>query len=551
MAVAAQPRVVPLHLSCSQAAAERSQSHAASRPGTSRLAASVAMRQSLQQASSTAVVAASSASVLVAAFNRRRLRKGSTIARRSRTTGPGWVDEVARLLDPRESGPSWSTKVGYRGRKAIRLLLDGEDLAHSYAAAMYEMTGKWTGPLSAGIEEALRYGAWAGGQPEDPHPDRQPLEPNLRSPEIMTFVALPADLIEAVAPGHLLDGYPEALREDIGRVVEMEDDVWLNKWIASLQEISRLFTWTRPARVAAETPRPNALMVQKYYEFSSPMAFQNLARAPMVLSQVMGAGSRLKVGQKVEALKAGLMVGGVWQPSKWERAVVKAVNYDGTYDLQFERKFGPFRDNRRYDQRGKRVNLSLARNERFKENWGADSMPASFRLMQELEYAEAVKPDEIRFVGSLDKLSELAEDEGSQDWYLVSSKQYILSASASSESLERLETFKRKFQLSYRWVPNEDFTSLRFEPVPTGAMAKSMQQSYKDVVEQFRLAAEALPDMEVASEVFEQEDDGLRAQLDEVKEQVAQLSVDVQKVPSVEADVPRRAAGPVVGQVVG
>eukprot|EP00971_Amphidinium_carterae_P291878 5793764-Amphidinium_carterae.1 len=41
---------------------------------------------------------------------------------------------------------------------------------------------------------------------------------------------------------------------------------------------------------------------------------------------------------------------------------------------------------------------------------------------------------------------------GCEDWYLVSSKQFILSASASSESIERLETFNRKFQLSYRWV---------------------------------------------------------------------------------------------------
>mmetsp|Transcript_8031 Transcript_8031/g.17918 ORF Transcript_8031/g.17918 Transcript_8031/m.17918 type:complete len:551 (-) Transcript_8031:81-1733(-) len=550
MAVGAQQIAVPLHRS--QAVSARSHGYGASRPSNSRLPAGTTVSASLLQARRAALTGACAVAASFACKHRQRLRRGKTIACRSRTTGPGWVDEVARVFDPRESGPDWSTKVGYRGRKAIRVLLDGEDLAHSYAAAMYEMTGKWTGPLSRGIEEALRYGAWAGGQPEDPHPDRQPLDPVLRSPEIMTFIALPADLIEAVAPGHLLDGYPEAMREGLGRVVEMEEGVWLNKWIASLQEVSRLFTWTRPARVAAETPRPNALLVQKYYEFGSPTSFQNLQRAPMVLSQVMGAGSRLKVGQKVEALKAGLMIGGVWQPSKWENAVVRAVNYDGTYDLQFERKFGPFRDNRRYDQRGKRVNLSLSRNERYKENWGADSMPASFRLMQEMEYAEAVRPDEIRFPGTLDRLSELAEDEGSQDWYLVSSKQFILSASASSESIERLETFNRKFQLSYRWVPNEDFTGLRFEPVPTNIMAKSLLQGHKDVVEQFRLAAEELPDdVPLASEVFEQADDGLKAKLDEVKEQVAQLSVDVQKVPSLQADVPSRAAGPVVGQTVG
>eukprot|EP00971_Amphidinium_carterae_P140469 2783471-Amphidinium_carterae.1 len=44
----------------------------------------------------------------------------------------------------------------------------------------------------------------------------------------------------------------------------------------------------------------------------------------------------------------------------------------------------------RYDQRGKRVNLSLSRNERYKENWGADSMPASFRLMQDYVFLQHV-----------------------------------------------------------------------------------------------------------------------------------------------------------------
>eukprot|EP00971_Amphidinium_carterae_P158979 3152104-Amphidinium_carterae.1 len=41
----------------------------------------------------------------------------------------------------------------FSSRFVWSFLFLSEDLAHSYAAAMYEMTGKWTGPLSRGIEE--------------------------------------------------------------------------------------------------------------------------------------------------------------------------------------------------------------------------------------------------------------------------------------------------------------------------------------------------------------------------------------------------------------
>lgn len=48
-------------------------------------------------------------------------------------------------------------------------------------------------------EKALDYGAWGGGEPEDPNPGRKPNEPDMTPPEILTFVGMPADLIEALA----------------------------------------------------------------------------------------------------------------------------------------------------------------------------------------------------------------------------------------------------------------------------------------------------------------------------------------------------------------
>eukprot|EP00435_Cladocopium_sp_Y103_P053569 s749_g17.t1 len=94
-----------------------------------------------------------------------------------------------------------------------------QDICHSYAKAKYLQTGKWTGPLSEGIEKVLDYGAWGGGEPEE----RAPEEPDMTPPEILTFVGMPADMIEAVKPGDLVDGYPETLRQDLGNVVLSEE----------------------------------------------------------------------------------------------------------------------------------------------------------------------------------------------------------------------------------------------------------------------------------------------------------------------------------------
>lgn len=74
------------------------------------------------------------------------------VRRRANVTGPGWTDELARIFDPRAEGPRWQPEFGYSGRPRLRVLLDAEDLCHSYAKAKYLETGKWTGPLSEGIE---------------------------------------------------------------------------------------------------------------------------------------------------------------------------------------------------------------------------------------------------------------------------------------------------------------------------------------------------------------------------------------------------------------
>mmetsp|Transcript_12402 Transcript_12402/g.29185 ORF Transcript_12402/g.29185 Transcript_12402/m.29185 type:complete len:570 (+) Transcript_12402:36-1745(+) len=518
-----------------------------------RFAAVPVSQQTIAQGrTATAFVAPIGVCFLVAGLTSTRQRRLSrrgrcSVLRRSRTTGPGWVDEVARVLDPREEGPEWAKTVGYRGRKSVRILLDGEDLAHSYSAAMYDLTGKWIGPSSVGIEKALQYGAWAGGVPEDPTPDRGPGDRQLVSPEVMSFVAIPADMVEAISPGHILDGYPLDFCEALGRARQSVQGTWLNTWVSSLQEVDRLLTWKRPARVGPETPRPNTLLNQKYYTPYKPTAFKSLNTAPTVLSQCMGAGRRLRLGQRVEALKPAIQIEGVWQPSKWDTATVKAVNYDGTYDLKFDRNWGPFRDNRKYDLNARRVNLSLARNERFKENWGADSMPASFRLMQEMEHAEGMSPDQIRHIGSLDRLCELDSDEGSQDWFLVSSKDFMLTSSASSDSMDRLYNFKKMFQLDYRWVPNDDYTDLLFEPVPTEAMAKAILASHKDVVRQFKERAESLPEnFGVPTEHFQKEDDQFDRTLEKVQSKMTNLVAGVHIIPDSPADTPSKPAGPTV-----
>lgn len=453
----------------------------------------------------------------------------SVVARRAYVTGPGWTDELARIFDPRPTGPEWQGNLGYRGRKTIRLLLDGEDLVHAYAQAAYLQTGKWTGPLSAGVEDAMLYGAWRGGLPEEvTHPEQDPDTPQMQPPEILTFVAMPADLIEAVNPQSMCDGYPEEERKRIGRALFSGEGFFVNDFLSSLQEDNRLITWGRPTRLPGGAPRPHALLVQKHYQPGTPQPFQRLRTPPVILSQVMGAGLTLKIGDEVEAIKSGRLVDDKWLPSKWERAKVLAVNYDGTYDLQFFMNFGPWRSRRKEMPALKGpAMLSLRKNEVYRK-YGSDSMPASFRMLQELNFAQAVPPTKIRQKGMLDRLSDTLDNEANQDWFLCSTRKFIMTSSTKDEDKVRLAEFVDKFQLGFRWVPTD--SGLRFEPVPNATMAAALRVSHNDVAKQFQLSAEA--------------EELARWKLDSYKAGIAKLSEEIKQIPELEPDQPRRPAGP-------
>eukprot|EP00931_Biecheleriopsis_adriatica_P117062 TRINITY_DN92615_c0_g1_i1.p1 TRINITY_DN92615_c0_g1~~TRINITY_DN92615_c0_g1_i1.p1 ORF type:complete len:567 (-),score=107.31 TRINITY_DN92615_c0_g1_i1:55-1695(-) len=462
--------------------------------------------------------------------------RAASVLRRASITGPGWSDELARIFDPREEGPDWHYEYGYRGRRTLRLLLDAEDLAHSYAYARWQQTGKWTGPLSEGIEKALEYGAWGGGEPEErAHPDPDNLESGttFTPPEMLTFVAMPADLIEASKPENLCDGYPEDVRETIGNVITGEDGVFVNENLRSLQDDDRLLTWHRPNRLPGGGgrggfARPNALMYQKYYQPGKIVAFQGMKARPVVLSQCMGAGTALKVGDKVEALKPGAFIKTAWTPSKWEKAEVLAVNYDGTYDIQFEDNAGPYRERRTKGLRGLPT-LSLRKNEIWR-GYAADHMPAYFRMLQEKNYMSAVPASNMRLPGMLERICDTYDAEASQDWYLCTSRKFIMSASGIHDESGRLDDFAAKFIFDYRWVPTED-GGLRFEPVPNSVQAQSLRACHNDVAQEFANAAKA--------------DEEPRRRLKKYQEELRQFEIEMGDLEGRE-DTPRRAAGPLV-----
>ncbi|CAE8614599.1 unnamed protein product [Polarella glacialis] len=278
-------------------------------------------------------------------------------------------------------------------------------------------------------------------------------------------------------------------RKEVENVVLNEDGLYINEFLRSLQDDNRLLTWNRPSRLPGGAARPNTLMVQKYYQSGKPIGFRNLRARPIVLSQAMGAGSTLKVGESVEALKPGYFTDNdLWSPSKWEKAEVLAVNYDGTYDLQFFMDHGPYRENRKKGLRGTPT-LSLRRNEVYAD-FGADKMPAKFRMMKELNYSQAVDPSQIRMPGMLDRLSDTNDTEGSQDWYICTSKKFLLTASGKGDEQRRLDDFSRQFQFDYRWVATAD-GDLRFEPLPNPNMAMSLKACHNEVAQQFASAANA------------------------------------------------------------
>lgn len=476
-----------------------------------------------------------------AEWRRRRRRTPHATARRIYVTGPGWTDEIARIFDPRPDGPDFHPAKGYRGRRPLRILLDGQDLCHSYAQACHDQFGQWTGPLSTGIQKAFEYGAWNGVLPSQEFPQVGPLDPRMDPPAIEAIVAMPADMIEHPDPVYVVDGYPEDFREALGRcLVEPEDGWYVNEWIRELQDEDRLITWRRPARLPGYKQRPSAAFLQKYYKMGEPVPIVRFERAPVILSQVLGTGTTLKVGDKVEALKAGRLVTNRWQPSAWREATVLAVNYDGTYDLKFTMNFGPFRVRKFRGITGKvKTMMSLSKNERWRQNHGSDEMPASFRLLEDLYYQQSVPPDRIRVPGTIERLTDMVDAQGLQDWYLVTSKQFMLEDrtnkrfNRSKPHIQRdhdmrLQDFNSRFQINYRWVPTPN--GPRFEPVPTEEMATALTTSHQGTAEQFELASE--------SEKRDLEE------LQQLKDRMTNLRDLVEQVEPIGPDAPTRPAGP-------
>jgi len=484
-----------------------------------------ATRDARERGVSSALAAATAVAAGVLAKRRAASSRGAVL-RKANVTGPGWTDELARLFDPRVEGPDWEPELGYCGRPRLRLLLDAEDICHSYAKARYMQTGEWTGPLSDGIAKALDYGAWGGGDVEEVDPDRGPNDPDMTPPEILTFVGMPSDLIEALKPGDLVDGFPEDTRQEIGNVVLSEDGFFINAFLRSLQDDDRLITWHRPARQPGGIPRVNALMAQKYYEPSKVVPFRFLSARPILLNQAMGGETGLEVGARVEALKPGRFFKDTWIPSMWKPAIVAAANYDGTYDLQFEMNHGPYRE-RRTKGHKRTPTLSLRKNERFKD-FGADHMPASFRLFEEMNYQQSVPPSNIRMVGFIDRISDMHDPDATQDWYLCTSKKFMVTESQTGRDAKRLDDFARRFLFSYRWVPTED-GDLRFEPVPNASQAQSLRVCHKNTAMQFASAASA--------------DDEAKRKIKRYKAEMAQFEQVIGEITAQEHK-PRRPAGP-------
>eukprot|EP00439_Symbiodinium_sp_Y106_P080835 s938_g19.t1 len=240
-----------------------------------------------------------------------------------------------------------------------------------------------------------------------------------------------------------------------------------------------------------------------------------MATPPQYRAPVFGHGAR--------EVPAGFFKD-TWIPSMWKPAIVAAANYDGTYDLQFEMNHGPYRERRtpkipegmgtarkkpkaktpkpniclqlgtgtaRTKGHKRTPTLSLRKNERFKD-FGADHMPASFRLFEEMNYQQSVPPSNIRMVGFIDRISDMHDPDATQDWGAPGSffrRAVTLNLVLSSEtpspgwnisgskrepktfrcaSAKRLDDFARRFLFSYRWVPTED-GDLRFEPVPNAS----------------------------------------------------------------------------------
>ncbi|CAE7157224.1 unnamed protein product [Symbiodinium necroappetens] len=187
---------------------------------------------------------------------------------------------------------------------------------------------------------------------------------------------------------------------------------------------------------------------------------------------------------------------------------------------------GPYRE-RRTKGHKRTPTLSLRKNERFKD-FGADHMPASFRLFEEMNYQQSVPPSNIRMVGYIDRISDMHDPDATQDWYLCTSKKFMVTESQTGRDAKRLDDFARRFLFSYRWVPTED-GDLRFEPVPNASQAQSLRVCHKNTAMQFANAASA--------------DDEAKRKIKRYKAEMAQFEQVIGEITAQEHK-PRRPAGP-------
>jgi len=472
------------------------------------------------------------------------------VIRQAQVTGPGWTDEVARIFSPDYDGPQWDAKLGYRGRKKLKIMLDAEDICHSYAKAKWLQTGKWTGPLSEGIEKVMNFGAWGGGLPEEMHPPEGASEElDFRTPEIQTFVGMPSNLIEATNPQHLVDGYPDALREELGYIEKvdydehLQRDIYCNEWLRSLQDENRLFTWKPRNPVKRGDPLNrgetvyNTLQKQKNYR-GGQMQIADFKDMPVLLSHTIGAGMGVKAGDEIEVLKPGKMFEGTWIPSAWVDAEVKAINYDGTFDVQIIRRYG---DQRLIKRRGlNRIYLPMNKNEVYADpTYGADKYTAEFRLDFDREFMQAVPPSSLRLPKMAERIGDTLDSEACQDWYMCTTKDFSnfwLESHRFPKHMRklrqaklrwplRLNEWKKHFLLSYEWVPSAE--GLSFKPLPNTRMTDALVVGHGPVAEKVEIA-----------------DTRDMLELRRLKDNISQIEEEMKIIPPAPDAVPSRPAGP-------
>jgi len=279
--------------------------------------------------------------------------------------------------------------------------------------------------------------------------------------------------------------------------------------------------------------RENALQVQKHYSSTRKTDVVRPWNPPPLLAQAMGAGSTLRVGDKVVALKDGKIHEGQYYPGRWEKAFVAAVNYDGTYDVEFVSWTPMFERLMKGEIKGERTYTAKLPNRKqmvYMKDWGADYMSAEYRLMKENNYVMSMPASRIKVSDNV--LSDTMDSNGNQDWFLCTSQNYttkrrIFGMDAGYH--ERLKEYQERFIIKYEWVDDGE-GGLMFKPTPTMLQRHMMHCNHRSVSNLF---GEELGIEEETREMFLRAKNGMREALKELRE--------VRHVPG---DRPTRPAGP-------